>query len=49
MIKSGEVPEVLNFYVLRNRPEIVGFEGLNGPLLPGSLSKEVGGEAPHLF
>ncbi len=30
-------------------PEIVGCGGLSGPLLPGNLSKKVGGFAPHLF
>ncbi len=30
-------------------PEVVSSGGLNGPLLPGDLTKKVGGEAPHLF
>ncbi len=35
-------------YFLEIGPEIVGFGGLNGTLLPDKIGKG-GGEAPHLF
>ncbi len=39
-------PEVLNFLFLGIGLEIAGLGGLNGTLLPGNLSKKVGGFAP---
>ncbi len=42
-------PKVLNFFFLRKvlKSSVSGV--LNGPLLPGNLSKKVGGFPPHLF